>query len=244
LSRAVPAERDADGTPVVVKRGPGVREEARALAAFRGAGVVALLEQDGDALVLERVLPGTPLVSVADDDAATRIAAGVMRRLWRPPPVGFPTVADWGEGFARHRAAHGGGSGPLDPALFSRAERLFAALCASQAAPVLLHGDLHHFNVLEGRGGAWVAIDPKGVVGEPCYEPGALLRNPYPELPSRARMARRLDVLAGALGFERERLRDWAFAQAVLSAVWHVEDGDPGEGRRYAMACAERLQSA
>lgn len=236
MSRVVATER------VVVKRGPGVREEARALKAFRGEGVVRLLEHDDDALVLERVLPGTPLVSVADDDEATQIAAGVMRRLWRPAPAGFPTVADWGEGFARHRAAHDGGSGPLDPSLFERAERLFGELCASQAAPVLLHGDLHHFNVL--RGADWVAIDPKGVVGEPCYEPGALLRNPYPDLPSRARTARRLDVLASELAFDRGRLRDWAFAQAVLSAVWHVEDGDPGAGRRYAMACAERLVAA
>jgi streptomycin 6-kinase len=238
LSRVVASDR------VVVKRGPGTREEARALAAFRGEGVVRLVEHDDDALVLERVLPGTPLVSVsvADDDEATRIAAGVMRRLWRPPPAGFPTVADWGEGFARHRAAHDGGSGSLDPVLFGRAERLFGELCASQAAPVLLHGDLHHFNVL--RGADWLAIDPKGVVGEPCYEPGALLRNPYPDVPSREGTARRLDVLASELGFPRERLREWAFAQAVLSAVWHVEDGDPGAGRRYAMACAERLLAA
>ena len=228
----------------MLKRGPGLAEEARALAAFRGEGVVALLEHDDDALLLERVLPGTPLVSVADDDEATRIAAAVMRRLWRPPQADFPTVIDWGEGFERHRAAHSGGSGPLDRVLFERAERLFASLCASQAAPVLLHGDLHHFNVLEGPSGSWLAIDPKGVIGEPCYEPGALLRNPYPELPSRPRMTRRLDLLADALGFDRGRLRDWAFAQAVLSAVWHVEDGDPGEGRRYAMACAERLAGA
>jgi streptomycin 6-kinase len=225
-----------------VKRGPGVRDEARALAALQGEGVVRLLGHEGGALVLERVLPGTQLAAVADDDEATRIAANVMRRLWRPP-AGFPTVAGWGEGFARHRAAHGGGSGPLDRASFERAERLFGELCASQAAPVLLHGDLHHFNVLEGPRG-WVAIDPKGVVGEPCYEPGALLRNPYPELPGRARTARRLDLLASELGFDRARLRDWAFAQAVLSAVWHVEDGDPGDGRRYAMACAETLVSA
>jgi streptomycin 6-kinase len=232
-----------------VKRGrpgdPELRTEALTLAAWGGDGAVALLEADVDGrgeLVLERVMPGTQLAALADDDEATRIAAGVMRRLWRPPPPGLPTVEDWGAGFARHRAAHGGGSGPLDPALFSRAERLFGELCASQAAPVLLHGDLHHFNVLQGAD--WIAIDPKGVVGEPCYEPGALLRNPVPELPSRARTARRLDLLASELGFPRERLRDWAFAQAVLSAVWHVEDGDPGAGRRYAMACAERLVAA
>jgi streptomycin 6-kinase len=62
------------------------------------------------------------------------------------------------------------------------AESLFRELIASSESPVLLHGDLHHFNILSARRQPWLAIDPKGVAGEPAYEPGALLRNPNPEL--------------------------------------------------------------
>ena len=43
---------------------------------------------------------------------------------------------------------------------------------------MLLHGDLQHYNVLLDKDRGWVAIDPKGVVGELEYEVGALLRNP------------------------------------------------------------------
>jgi streptomycin 6-kinase len=112
---------------------------------------------------------------------------------------------------------------------------------------VLLHGDLHHENVLRSRREPWLAIDPKGVAGEPAYEAGALLRNPYPRLleePEPGRLAsRRLDRLAGELKLDRSRLRDWAFAQAVLSAIWHLEDGDE-DGWPFAMACAELLERA
>ena len=77
------------------------------------------------------------------------------------------------------------------------------------APPVVLHGDLHHFNILAAERQPWLAIDPKGVVGEPVYETGALLRNPWPDLlslpdPGRI-LARRVDQLAEELGFDRAR---------------------------------------
>ena len=74
----------------------------------------------------------------------------------------------------------------------------------------------------------WLAIDPKGLIGEPAYETGSWLRNPYPqllEMPQPGRMlARRIDQFAEELGFDRARVRDWAVAQAVLAAWWGMED--------------------
>lgn len=88
-----------------------------------------------------------------------------------------------------------------------------------------------------------MAINPKGVVGEPAYETGALLRNPPPwrtrsELVRM--MARRVDLLAEALGFECERTAGWGLAQAVLSAWRSYEDH--GHGWEEAIACAEALR--
>jgi streptomycin 6-kinase len=111
------------------------------------------------------------------------------------------------------------------------------------APPVLLHGDLHHHSILSAERQPWLALDPKGVVGEPAYEVGAFLRNPLPWLldqpdPRRV-MARRLDQLAGDLGFDRARLLSWGLAQAVLSAWWSFWDHRHGwEG---GLACAELL---
>jgi streptomycin 6-kinase len=89
----------------------------------------------------------------------------------------------------------------------------------------------------------WLALDPKGVVGEAAYETGALLRNPAGRVLKsanpRGMMARRIDQLASELGFERERIRAWALAQAVLSAWWSIEDH--GYGWEDAITYAEIL---
>jgi len=138
----------------------------------------------------------------------------------------FPSVRDWGRSLAAG----------------TRAAGLFFELCDSMVDVVVLHGDLHHENVLRA-GAGWLAIDAKGVVGEPAYEVGALLRNPKPHvlsLPHPGRvLARRARLLCDALELDPARVFAWAYAQAVLSAAWSVEDG---EDPSFAQAVAELLE--
>jgi streptomycin 6-kinase len=242
----------SDGTPVVVKAclPDGESTQVEALRLFAGRGMVLLLEYDeGDeVMLLERLRPGTLLSAVEDDEKATSIAASVMRQLWRPvlQEHPFPTVFDWGKGFVRLRQHYEGKCGPFPPALLEVAETLFAELSASMAEPVLLHGDLHHENILAAERKSWLAIDPKGLVGEPAYETGALLRNqlsvvlkdPHPERV----MARRVDQLAEELDLDRARVRGWGLAQAVLSVWWSMEDfGRLEDYDMETLACAELL---
>lgn len=246
-----PAVR-SDGTPVVVKAclPNGEFTQAEMLRLCDGRGMVQLLEydQDEEVMLLERLVPGILLSTLEDDEEATSIAASVMRQVWRPIPAEhpFPAVSDWGQGFVRLRQHYAGGSGPFPPALLAQAEALFAELTASMAKPVILHGDLHHENILSATRQPWLAIDPKGLVGEPAYETGALLRNELSVVfeatqPGRA-MARRVNQLAEELGLDRERVRGWGLAQAVLSAWGDFEDfGRLGEDDRAAFACAELL---
>jgi streptomycin 6-kinase len=228
----------ADGTHAVIKAGPPHPEllcEMAALRLYAGQGCARLLAADEarGIFLIERLEPGTTLRHHPDDESATRIAAQVMAALWRPLPADhpFPTTARWAQGLAWLRAHYGGGTGPFPPALVDRAEGLFGELLASSEPPVLLHGDLHHENILAAGRAPWLAIDPKGLAGEPAYEVGALLRNPpgvaaWPDL---ARIqARRVAILAETLGLDRERLLGWGLAQAVLSAWWSVEDHGSG----------------
>jgi streptomycin 6-kinase len=107
---------------------------------------------------------------------------------------------------------------------------------------MLLHGDLHHDNILSATREPWLVIDPKGIVGDPGYDLGAFLYNPWPgllELPDPARViARRVDQLAEGLGMERARVRAWGIAQAVLSACWSIEGNDDW---RHTITCGEYL---
>ncbi len=229
-----------DGTPAVLKAsvpGRAVDLEAAALRAFAGRGVVRLLhaETDSGVLLLERLEPGTSLSDIQDDAAATRAAIAVMREIRTPAPLSgfFPTTAEWAAGLARLRSRFGGGTGPFPTRLVVAAERVFEELHASATESELLHGDLHHGNILAATRHPWLAVDPKGVIGEPAYEVGALLRNPMPALlrtPNpRVCLARRVAQLSDELEIDRYRVAGYAFAQAVLASWWQFEDHGAGE---------------
>jgi streptomycin 6-kinase len=225
----------ADGTATVLKLSfpgdTGFEREAEALRLFEGRGAARLLELDLDcgAMLLEHLEPGVPLEAVEDDEEATSTAASVLRRLWRPAPQNHPflSVSDRARGFERLRRTFGGATGPMPATLVEEAEALFAELIASQEEPVLLHGDLHHGNILAARREPWLAIDPKGVVGEPAHDTAALLHNPAETLnaPRPAKLLeRRIDLISEELGLDRARVRGWSVAGAVLAAYWGLED--------------------
>lgn len=157
-----------------------------------------------------------------------------MRQLWRPVPTehAFPSVTDWAADLGKWRKRFGSMSSPLPNALVDWAEALFAELIATMSERVLLHGDLHHGNILRADRQPWLPIDPKGLIGEPAYTTGALLRNPPPRLlnmdcPDRV-LARRIEQLSDHLDLDRARVRGWALAQAVLAASWVLEDHGRG----------------
>jgi streptomycin 6-kinase len=220
-----------DAEPVVLKVLKGAGDEWRSgevLRAFAG-GVARVIEHDAGALLLERIAPGDSLVRLVlagRDAEATDALAGVIRALSpRDPPAGCPTVTDWGAGFARHLDDRRGG---IQSDLVRHAAALYSDLCETQRCARLLHGDLHHYNVVSAGDRGWLAIDPKGVVGELEYEIGAALRNPieHPDLfTARAIVKRRLERLAAVLPINFKRALGWTFAQAVLSALWEAEDG-------------------
>jgi streptomycin 6-kinase len=238
-----------EGRPVVLKvlRAGGDEWRSGAVVdAFAGRGVVRVYEHQGGAVLLERVRPGERLVDRAlegRDGEATGILAEVIARMSpRDPPAGVPTVADWAGCFDRY-AASGDRRIPAD--LLEAGRRIYRDLCDSHSRPRLLHGDLHHDNVLFDSDRGWLAIDPKGVVGEPEFEVGAALRNPH-EAPDLfldpATIERRIDSFATELGLDAGRILAWGFAQAVLSAVWSLEDGLPVEQDHPGLALARAMR--
>ena len=240
------AERSAEH--VALKMGPPNNElisEMNTLRVYNGEGAVRLLECDEDkgVFLLERLVPGRMLAEIEDDDRATEIAADVMRRLWQPAPENrhekFILLKNWFDGFKRIRQHFEGGTGPLPRELVERAEKIVKDFFAEERPDVLLHGDFHHYNILESERG-WLIIDPKGVIGPAEYEVGPLLLNPLGRVLSGSRPGvrtkRRIAILSERLRVERERIRQWALAHAVLSAWWSLEDH---EDWHYAIQCAE-----
>lgn len=225
-----------DSTPVVLKVSRHIGDTRNEIAAMRlwdGDGAARLLEADPElgAQLIERLEPGTMLSEVAesDDDAATVIAAGTLRTLWRPAPQhhGLRTLASWCDAYDRNREALSRGARGFPVALFRHADALRRGLLESSATPVVLHGDLHHFNVLRAKRSAWLAIDPHGLAGDPCFDVCQFLRNPLPNGVTPAVNSRRLDIFCAELGLDRIRMKDWCFVHAMLDACWNYEDGNP-----------------
>jgi len=204
---------------------PGVE----ALLLYGGRGMVQVLNVDREerTVLLERVLPGETL-GKAPIATALEAVASVLKQIRRAAPEGhgFPHVRAYHRAWPNHIRLYGG-AGPIDADLFEIGERVFLEMCDTSSAPVVLHGDLHYGNVLRSDRSGWLAIDPKGVLGEACYDVGDLFRNRVRDLHDDAdpvaAMRWRVEAVADLTSFDRERVRLWAFAQAVLSEVWTAD---------------------
>lgn len=235
--------------PVVLKvvRNPGDEWHAgEILNAFDGSGVVRAYEYIEGAVLMEWLIPGHSLIEMVRkgrDDEATEILADVIARMSPRASVnGTPTIEDWAKGFERY-AATGDAQIPRD--LVGEGQRVYVELCGSQSQPRLLHGDLQHYNVLSDSGRGWLAIDPKGVVGELEYEVGAMLRNPYERqelFTEQATIEKRIRRFSSTLHLDASRILAWGFAQAVLSAIWGVEDGVAVEPTNPSIALAHAIR--
>ncbi|UYM05785.1 aminoglycoside phosphotransferase family protein [Solicola gregarius] len=234
--------RRADGSLAVLKLGvpesEHLYEEAAALRCFAGDGAIRLLDRDLEhgALLLERAEPGTMLRELVPerDDDATDVVIDILRRLHVPPPdgVNLPDVSVHRASFRDHLRYLPCDVPPVP--MVERALSLFDDLCASATERVVLHGDLHHDNVLRSEREPWLAIDPHGLVGDPGFEIAPLLYNPDPGRHDDELLAlvpARLERLAAGLGVPMDRAVAWAYVGCVLSAVWDAEGGDSDGGR-------------
>jgi streptomycin 6-kinase len=230
----------ADGGAAVLKLGVPAGHlsvEAEALEAYGGHGAVRLLAYDAErgALLLERAEPGTTAAALVPhrDEEATAALIGTARRLHRRPPDGctLPDLNDESDSFRAHLLRFPGDT-PLPRYLVERASELFDELCVTAPDRVVLHGDLHHDNVLRAEREPWLAIDPHGDVGDPGYDCGAALYNPYPwrrEDELLALVPARIEQLADGFAMPVERVVAWGFVMAVLSEVWTAQGGgSPG----------------
>jgi streptomycin 6-kinase len=239
---------DHRGNELVFKCGEKTLcDEINALKYFNGHGVVQLIQADAKNtwMLLEKCTPGQSIANL-EDDQATRIAVQTLQALWQPidkHQSHFKSVEHWLKKLDQTNTDHS----PLPKALLHKAKTLCAELLSSTGGPVLLHGDLHHDNILSTKRQPYLAIDPKGVVGEREYDIGALMRNPLAFIAQprqlKQRIERRLSIITELTDFDRERLLMWSFVQAILSAIWHEEDGTGGEQAMvtYAEVLSDRL---
>lgn len=205
------------------------RRGGRLMAWWNGEGAARVLAHDDPAILLER-LDGerslAAMVAAGRDDEASRILCGVLARLHAPrhgpPPPALAPLSRWFEALAAAARTHGG--------FLAEADAMAHTLLADQHEVVVLHGDIHHFNVLDAGPRGWLAIDPKGLLGERTFDFVNILRNPDLATATTAgRFAHQVGVLAKAARLDPRRLIEWTVAFTGLSAAWHLADGTSAE---------------
>ncbi len=206
-------------------------QERAALIYFNGHGINRLLDfnREHGILLLQKIDTGVNLKSLFPhhENQAILHAATVITQLHakhKPiePGNNYPSVASWLSFLDdfQHPA--------VDPLLVKIAQTLATQLLDDKVDNYLLHGDLHHENILQDDDGSWLAIDPKGVIGELAYEVGAFMRNPVPELLDSPNLysilVNRIDQFAHVLNLDKSRLSTYSYLTTMLAIIWNIED--------------------
>lgn len=213
------------GAPAMLKRArtPEERAGAAVLRWWDGDGAARVFAQHDDTVLMERATGPSDLMAMAEggrDDEASGILCATIEHLHRPragrPDAELAGLREW---FASLHAVR------ADGPRFARSWSVADDLLRTSRDEVVLHGDVHHDNVLDFGERGWLAIDPKNVIGERGYDYANLLTNPDLATASDPeRFHRQLGVIGAASGLDRDRLLRWVVAFAGLSAAWFLED--------------------
>lgn len=230
----VAAATRADGSPAVIKIGLPLENieifsEAKYLRTLKGSGAVVLLEEDRQvqAILLERALPGETLTRVFEDreGEAIRPAIEVLQLALRPVPTDLSdsiSLDAWFSGLRRF-------SEKSFPAKYGeKALQIYDRLSTQPGKTYYLHGDFHPDNIVSAKRASFLLIDPKGIIGHVGYEIAVFLNNFHWWQDESADIEQRLESavngFAAAFSLDPTELREWAFAQMVLSAWWTFDE--------------------
>jgi streptomycin 6-kinase len=221
----LPVRRGGIAAMLKVATHPEERRGGAVMAYYGGQGAAVVLAHDAQAVLLERLEGPRSLAGMArsgEDEAACRILCETAARLHAPRAAPIPEVIirldAW---FAAlwPRAAEGG--------FFAQAAAIARELLATPAPAVVLHGDIHHDNVLDGGERGWCAIDPKGLLGPRGYDYANMICNP--DAPTaRRNFDRRIAIASQISDQPANDVLRWLVAYTALSASWTLgHGGDP-----------------
>ncbi len=194
-----------------------------------GVGAAKVYEYDHQVLLLERISGELSLVEMTargQDTEATKILCNVASKLHAPrqttPDFELVTLEEWFKDLWPGAVRHGG--------IINECAQVAGALLPVQNDKVVMHGDLHHQNILYAGDRGWLAIDPKRLWGERAFDYANIFCNPNKEVAlAPGRFKKQLEVVSEEAGIPRLHLLKWTIAWCGLSATWIVNEPQEGE---------------
>ncbi|CAI1611181.1 Aminoglycoside/hydroxyurea antibiotic resistance kinase [Serratia quinivorans] len=195
---------------------------------WQGDGAARVLAWHDDGILLERAqgcLSLAQMVRDGEDRQATAILCQVVARLHAPRAEPLPELIpldQWFNSLWPAAQAHGG--------MLRLSASVAAELLTSPREQTVLHGDIHHDNVLDFAERGWLAIDPKRLYGERAFDYANIFCNPnYGIATDPDIFLCRVEQVCRLAGLDRQRLLRWILAWAGLSAAWFMEDGEAAD---------------
>jgi len=213
--------------PIILKLGmnhKAIAREAEALNAYHGIDSPKVLSLEDGLILMERAVPGSTLKDFFPDRdiQAVETVSNIIKDLHK---ISIPDNNNFYS--LEYILKILDNELDIPKNIIKKARKLRDELLGSSQRQVLLHGDLHHDNILK-NGNGWMVIDPKGFIGDPCYEVCAFISNPIPDLLDfgnpKEIIDNRIQLFSQNLGFSEQRIRDWHFVQVVIGFAWCLED--------------------
>ncbi|QMD25104.1 APH(6) family putative aminoglycoside O-phosphotransferase [Citrobacter freundii] len=205
------------------------RTGCQLMAWWNGKGAARVLAHEDGAILLERATGTRSLTDMSranQDERACRIICHTARQLHVVPDASTPLLTPlehWFRDLAPTAERYGG--------IMLRCAQAANILFSCPQDVVVLHGDVHHGNVLDFGPPGWLAIDPKGLLGERGFDYANIFTNPDLADPGigiaidPSRFTQRVNIVSEAAGLIRERLLLWIAAWCGLSSAWFLQDG-------------------
>ena len=200
-----------------------LQKEAKCLKALDNHSAVEIIADSNNMIIMKKAVPGVTLKSYFpdNDSKATEIFCSVIKSLHSVKSFDksdFRSLNSLLNVLDKDLA--------IPDNIISKARSLKDSLLASTTQEVLLHGDLHHDNILLNND-EWLVIDPKGFVGDPIFEITAYLYNPIPNLlknDAEQLIENRIKICVEKSGYNKKRILDWLYVKIVLCWAWSIED--------------------
>lgn len=197
---------------------------------WEGEGAAKVLAHHDTALLMEKARDQQSLLTMAlnnQADQATAIMCNAIKQLHTPrlkqPPTELISLQQHFLSLTK--------IAQTSPNIFAFCKKTADELLATEQDVVVLHGDIHHRNILDFERG-WLAIDPKRVIGEKGFDYAHLLCNPDLSIANNpVYFAQQLNNIIDLSGIERTRIIKWIIAFAGLSAAWFIEDNQIPEAK-------------
>jgi streptomycin 6-kinase len=206
-------------------------QEHEALHVWDGEAAVRLVEFDPatGAMLLERCVPGVHLADGVTLSQADEIAVELLHRLWRPvrDPHPFVSLDDYAVELGQRAEVHfERAAAPIERSLLDETLQMLDELTGAEAPRVLLHGDLHHKNILSAEREAWLAIDPLPRIGDPAYDAVQFLLFRKGDT-SDPMLTWGSDIVrfCRLAGVDEDRVKGWIFVRLVTDALASLTHG-------------------